>query len=89
MIVLGRVQFVSFLAIFITFLNSIEASPITFNTATPVAENEIMLRVQYSRLRSSDDPSNANRNFRVEAATTTLGYGTSNKLALFVVFPYS
>ena len=64
------------------------AAPITFNTALPVAEGEFVFREQLRWLRSSDDPSEADRDMRAVAAISVLGYGVSGKLAVFGVLPY-
>ncbi|MBL4608836.1 MAG: transporter [Pseudomonadales bacterium] len=65
-----------------------DAVPITFNTALPVAEGEFIFRQQLRWLRSSDDPSEADRDMRVVATISVLGYGVNSKLAVFGVLPY-
>lgn len=64
------------------------AAPITFNTALPVAEDEFIFREQVRWLRSSDDPSDLDREVDIVAAISVLGYGVSGKLAVFGVLPY-
>lgn len=67
---------------------SVAAAPITFNTALPVAEDEIVLRQQLRWLGSGDDSSGMNRDLRAFAAISVLGYGVNSKLALFGVLPW-
>lgn len=64
------------------------AAPITFNTALPVAEGQFIFREQFRWLRSSDDPSDADRDIRSVSAISVLGYGVNEKLAVFGVLPY-
>jgi len=64
------------------------SAPITFNTALPVAKNELLVREQFIVNRSSDDPASLNRNRTAKAAASVLGYGVNGKLALFGVLPY-
>jgi hypothetical protein len=64
------------------------AAPITFNTALPVAQGEFIFREQFRWLRSSGDPSAANRDRRATAGISVLGYGVNSKLAVFGVLPY-
>ena len=64
------------------------AGPITFNTALPVAQGEFILREQIQMLRSTDDPSLANRDLRVLAVPSVLAYGVTRNLTLFGIVPY-
>lgn len=66
----------------------IEAGPITFNTALPVARGEWILRGQYLFVRASDDPSPADRDLKVHAVPIVMAYGVSPRLALFGIVPY-
>ncbi len=63
-------------------------APITFNTALPVAEGEFIFREQFVFDQSGDDPSGANRDRKVFAAISVLGYGVTSDLALFGALPY-
>lgn len=64
------------------------AGPITFNTALPVHEGEVIVRGQGKLRYSTDDPSPMNRELTVWAAPTVLVYGATEKLTLFGVIPY-
>lgn len=64
------------------------AGPITFNTALPVAQGELILREQVQVLRSTDDPSAMNRDLRVLAVPSVLAYGVNRDLAFFGIVPY-
>jgi len=64
------------------------SAPITFNTAMPVAEDEFIFREQFVVDQSGDDPSGADRDRKVFAAVSVLGYGVTSDLALFGVLPY-
>ncbi len=63
-------------------------APITFNTALPVAKGEFVFREQFVVAQSGDDPSGADRDRRLLAAVSVLGYGVSGKLAVFGVLPF-
>lgn len=64
------------------------AGPITFNTALPVAQGEFILREQVQILRSTGDPSLANRDLRVLAVPSVLAYGVTRDFTLFGIVPY-
>ncbi len=66
----------------------VRAAPITTNTALPVSEGELLLRVQAKYIRSTGDSSSLHRELRVWAAPTVLVYGASEKIALFGIFPW-
>jgi len=68
-------------------LQSATAAPITFNTALPVAREELLLRVQTKYLRSTDDPSSADRDLTVWSVPVVAAYGVTEKLALFGILP--
>lgn len=68
-----------------TYLN---AAPITFNTALPVAKGQFLIREQLIVNQSGDDPSGANRNRTETAAVTALGYGINRRWAVFGIIPY-
>lgn len=63
------------------------AAPITFNTALPVAAGEFVLRELFFFIKSSDDPSPADRDLEVIGGLSVLGYGATSDLALFGVLP--
>ena len=63
------------------------AAPITFNTALPVAKEELVFRVQTKFLRSTDDPSSADRELTVWSVPVVAVYGFTEKLALFGILP--
>ncbi|NIR32481.1 MAG: transporter [Gammaproteobacteria bacterium] len=68
--------------------NCVEAAPITFNTALPVAQGELTLRELGLYRRATDDPSTADRELTVTGSGTVLGYGVTGDLALFGLLPY-
>ncbi|MCI0666685.1 MAG: transporter [Methylococcaceae bacterium] len=63
-------------------------APVTFNTALPVAKGEFVFREQFIVSRSGHDPSPAGRDRIAWSAVSLLGYGVTNKLAVFGVLPY-
>jgi hypothetical protein len=65
-----------------------QAAPITFNTALPVAKGEFVMRMQIVVNQSGADPSGANRDRSETAAVTALGYGLTGEWALFGILPY-
>ncbi|MDZ7752895.1 MAG: transporter [Gammaproteobacteria bacterium] len=68
--------------------NSPQAAPITFNTALPVARGVFMAREQLVVHRSGEDPSEAQRERTEVAAISVLGYGITNRWALFGELAY-
>ena len=73
---------------FVAGSSQLEAGPITFNSALPVAKGEFILRGQAILTRSSDDPSSMDRDLRVLAVPWVLAYGVKRDLALFGILPY-
>ncbi|HED15372.1 MAG TPA: transporter, partial [Gammaproteobacteria bacterium] len=67
---------------------SVNAAPITFNTALPVAKGEYLVREQVVVNQSGDDPGGANRDRSETAAVTALGYGINRQWAVFGILPY-
>lgn len=67
--------------------SDIVAAPITFNTALPVAKGEGILRVQTIYLRSTDDPSDQDRELTVWTFPIVGAYGITENLAVFGVVP--
>lgn len=63
-------------------------APQTFNTALPVASEEIVFREQFMYKSVNDDPTGLDRDVDVFGAVTVLGYGITSDLTLFGVLPY-
>lgn len=72
----------------LSLVGSTQAAPITFNTALPVAEGNFVLREQAVVMRSGSDPSGMGRDMAVDGVISVLGYGASEKLAVFGSLPY-
>ncbi|MDQ7050404.1 MAG: hypothetical protein Q9M92_13085 [Enterobacterales bacterium] len=70
------------------FITSINAAPITFNTALPISQGEWIWRLQYVQIQSKDS-SQLQRNRQEELIASTFVYGVSPKLALFATLGYS
>jgi hypothetical protein len=82
----GRILFS--LSLLATHVPTIEAAPISFNTALPVHEGGLLFRGQGIWMRMHDDPSPMGREMDVVAVPSVLVYGATPKLALMGVFPY-
>lgn len=67
---------------------TVNAAPITFNTALPVAKGGVIIRGQYLRRAFDAGPTPANRDLEVNGLLSVLGYGVTPRLALFGVLPY-
>ncbi|MEN8258759.1 MAG: transporter [Thermodesulfobacteriota bacterium] len=76
-----------FFTVFLIGIQTAAAAPITFNTALPVARDEKIVRVQAKILRSTDDPSSADRDLTIQALPLVAAYGVTGKLALFAILP--
>jgi len=63
------------------------AAPITLDTALPVARGEGLLKIQSIYMRSTRDPTSMDRSLAVWAFPFVIGYGVTEKLALFGIFP--
>jgi len=63
------------------------AAPITFNTALPVTEEQGIFRIQWKFLRSTGDPTPADRKLEVHAFPLVGVYGFTEKLAFFTIVP--
>ena len=63
------------------------AAPITFNTALPVSDAEIIIRQQIINTAASDDIGGVSRNLNIWRSVTAMGYGINEKLAVFTVVP--
>lgn len=66
----------------------VNAAPITFNTALPVAKGAFINREQFIVHRFDDDSSSTNRELEVNGLVSVLGYGVTPQLALFAAVPY-
>ncbi len=84
-------KYLTFFCLMTTFfqlnVQEIDAAPITFNTALPVAKGETVVRAQTKLLRSTGDPSVAGRELTVWALPIVGLYGITEKLALFGILP--
>ncbi len=81
-----------FVGITITFAlavaaGRIDAGPITFLTALPVAKSQAVVRGQYLFIRVSGDPTSADQDLTVHAFPIAVAVGVTSKLALFGVVP--
>lgn len=65
------------------------SAPITFNTALPVHEGGWVLREQLMYMKVADDPTPLQRDMRVLAVMSVLGYGVTRDFALFGVLPHA
>lgn len=72
----------------LTSVTPVNAGPITTNTALPVHDGEVVVRVQTKLTRATDDPSVANRELTIWAIPTVVVYGATERLTLLGVFPY-
>ncbi len=66
----------------------LNAAPITFNTALPVAKGAFLNREQFIFRQFDNDSSLMNRNLEVNGLVSVLGYGVTPKLAIFAAIPY-
>ena len=64
------------------------AAPITFNSAMPVGENDVVFRLNTTTIRASDDPSALNRDMTVQATALVGVYGWNQDVTLIGVAPY-
>ena len=67
--------------------NSVQAAPLTFNTALPVSQNEFIVRQQIIVNQSGNDPTMLARKRVQSSLVSTLAYGFNSKLALFATIP--
>jgi len=63
------------------------AAPITFNTALPVSDEEIIVRQQIHYVHASDTIGGISRDVTVWKSITASGYGVTDKFAVFGVLP--
>ena len=76
------------LVVGISTSSSVWSAPVTFNTALPVGGGEFVARGLVLVNESGKDPSDADRDRRATSFVSVLGYGVTNKFALFGVVPY-
>lgn len=67
---------------------SAPAAPQTFNTALPVAADELIFRGQLLYRSAGGDPGPLNRSVRVRGGAAVAGYGATSSFTLFGVLPY-
>ncbi len=77
---------VSALSICLT-AGTVQAAPITSNTALAISEDEWLVRQQVIVGRATHDPAGLGRAFTATTSVSVAGYGVSSKLALFGVLP--
>ncbi|PCI53082.1 MAG: hypothetical protein COB36_13345 [Alphaproteobacteria bacterium] len=63
------------------------AAPITFNTALPVSDEEFIVRQQIHYSKASDNLGSISRDVKVWKSITAVGYGVTDKFAVFGVMP--
>ena len=66
---------------------AVNAGPITFLTALPVAQSQAVVRGQYFLIRAGDDPTSAERNLTVNAVPLAVAIGATPRLAIFGIVP--
>jgi len=66
---------------------TVDAAPVTFNTALPVASGQFVFREQLIYRRAGADPTPADREADIVGAVSVLGYGATSDLALFGALP--
>ena len=69
--------------------SSAVAAPITFNTALPVGDRQIIVREQFIATNSGDDPAGLGRELNTRSLTSVVAYGINARLAMFGVLPYT
>jgi hypothetical protein len=69
-------------------MGSATAAPQTFNTALPVAKGDFVFRGQFLDIKSSGDPTPANRSVEALGGISVLGYGVTSDFTLFGILPY-
>lgn len=72
----------------ISATSSVWSAPVTFNTALPVGGGEFVARELVVVSESGRDSSGTNHDRSATSFVSVLGYGVTNKLALFGVLPY-
>ncbi|MPZ21519.1 MAG: hypothetical protein GEV06_27055 [Luteitalea sp.] len=64
-----------------------DAGPITFLTALPVPQSQVVIRGQYFLIRATDDPTPAERELTVQDLPLAIAGGVTSRLAIFGVVP--
>ncbi len=82
------VKRIAILLVLFCTVAQLQAGPITFLTALPVAERQGVLRVQYLHVRATDDPTPLNRELTINAVPIVLAAGVTSRLAAFAAVPY-
>jgi len=87
---LGRVGLTSVVAVagLLGVPHRATAGPITFSSALPVADQELVFRQQLLWRRSHDDPSPKDRRLDVVAAPSVVGYGLHERVTVFGTLPF-
>lgn len=65
----------------------VEAGPITFLTALPVAKSQAVIRGQFLLIRATGDPTAADRELTVNGVPLAAAVGLTPRLAIFVIVP--
>ncbi len=63
------------------------AAPVTFNTALPVSQGEVLMRVQAKYLRATNDPGPMDRKLTVTAVPLVGAWGITSRWTLFGIVP--
>lgn len=71
----------------LSLLSSVNAAPVTFNTALPVSKGEVLFRQQMILTRASDELSGVPRQLTSVQAVSVVGYGPVRRAAVFGVLP--
>ena len=69
------------------FGQGVGAVPITFNTALPLSDGEVIVREQVHYTKASDVVGGMDRQLKLWKSITALGYGVNEKLAVFAAIP--
>ncbi|MFB6345609.1 MAG: transporter [bacterium] len=92
---MSRLQQIGYLGIYwmgllayLIFPVVLHAAPITFNSAMPVTDNDVVYRLKTTTLRASVERWSLNRNLRVQSLALVGAYGLNPDVALIGVVPY-
>ncbi len=67
---------------------NVMAAPVTFNTALPVSQGEVLVRVQTKYLRATDDPGPMDRKLTVTTIPLVGAWGITSRWTLFGIVPW-